>query len=61
MGDIFKGARISLNFENMFMFTKFSGITPELADSDATGGLGAGSYTNYPAPRAVTVGFDLSF
>lgn len=60
-GNTFKSARISVNAENMFMITGYSGQTPEMDFLGSNSGGDGFAYTGYPAPRTITVGLNVSF
>ena len=60
-----KSMRLSLNGQNLFIITDYSGLDPEV--SSATGDLGSGipsagiDYTSFPRPRTITFGISAKF
>lgn len=60
-----KSLRLSLNGQNLFLITDYSGLDPEITVS--TGDLGSGvpsrgiDYAGYPNPRTVTFGVNATF
>ncbi len=60
-----KSLRLSLNGQNLFLITDYSGLDPEVTVS--TGDLGSGvpsrgiDYSGYPNPRTITIGVNASF
>ena len=60
-----KSVRLSLNGQNLFIITDYSGLDPEV--SSATGDLGSGipsagiDYTSFPRPRTITFGISAKF
>ncbi|MBZ9626577.1 SusC/RagA family TonB-linked outer membrane protein [Psychroflexus sp. CAK57W] len=62
---ILKSLRFSLNGQNVFLITGYSGLDPEVSSS--TGSLGSGipsagiDYTSFPRPRTVTFGLNAKF
>jgi len=62
---LFKSLRLSLNGQNLLLFTGYSGLDPEVSSS--TGDLGTGipsagiDYTSFPRPRTFTLGLNAKF
>lgn len=62
---VLQSLRISLTGQNLFLFTDYSGLDPEV--SSATGDFGNGipslgiDYTSFPRPRTFTLGINASF
>jgi iron complex outermembrane receptor protein len=62
---LFKSMRLSLNGQNLFLITGYSGLDPEVSTN--TGDLGSGvpsagiDYTSFPRPRTFTIGLNASF
>lgn len=60
-----KSMRVSLNGQNLLLFTGYSGIDPEVSSN--TGDLGSGipssgiDYTAFPRPRTITIGLNATF
>lgn len=60
-----KSLRFSLNGQNLFLITGYSGIDPEVSSN--TGDLGSGipssgiDYTAFPRPRTITLGLNATF
>ena len=51
-------ARVYVQGVNLYTFTKYSGLNPELQGSDQGYGIDFGSY---PIPKQYTVGLQVSF
>ncbi len=61
---IFKSMRFSLNGQNLFLITDYSGLDPEVSTSDIpANGLPSASidYLSYPRPRTYTLGINATF
>lgn len=62
---VLKSLRLSLNGQNLFLITGYSGLDPEVSSN--TGDLGSGipssgiDYTSFPRPRTVTFGLNATF
>lgn len=62
---LFKSMRLSLNGQNLFVITDYSGLDPEVSSN--TGDLGTGipsagiDYTSFPRPRTYTLGVNMKF
>jgi iron complex outermembrane receptor protein len=62
-----KKLRLSLNAQNLFLITNYTGLDPEVssnpADSDLLNGLPTAGidYAAYPRPRTFTIGLNASF
>ena len=62
---LFKSMRLSLNGQNLLLFTGYSGLDPEVSSN--TGDLGTGipsagiDYTSFPRPRTFTLGINAKF
>ena len=60
-----KSLRFSLNAQNLFLITDYSGLDPEVSSN--TGDLGSGipsagiDYTSFPRPRTFTLGINAKF
>jgi iron complex outermembrane receptor protein len=60
-----KSLRLSLNGQNLFLLTGYSGLDPEVSSN--TGDLGSGipsagiDYTAFPRPRTFTFGINAKF
>lgn len=60
-----KSLRLSLNGQNLFLITDYSGLDPEVSSN--TGDLGSGipsagiDYTSFPRPRTITFGLNAKF
>lgn len=59
--NMIKSLRLSVNLENMFMFTKFSGFSPEMGYTGNNSGGSNYSYVNYPAPKGASIGLNATF
>lgn len=59
----FKSMRLSLNGQNLFLISNYSGPDPEVSTSDVTNGIPSASidYLSYPRPRTYTFGFNVTF
>ena len=53
-GEVFKTAKVFVNLDNFFRFSKFSGMDPET-------GFTGDNYYKYPVPKTFTMGFNLTF
>ena len=73
-GSAIKGLRVSLNAQNLFLITDYSGLDPEVSSSPANSTRDSGAldllndlptagidYTAYPRPRTFTLGLNLRF
>ena len=62
---LFKSMRLSLNGQNLFLITGYSGLDPEVSSN--TGDLNTGipsasiDYTSFPRPRTYTIGVNAKF
>ncbi len=58
-----KSLRLSVNGQNLFLITDYSGIDPEVSTSDAPDGFPSTSidYLQYPRPRTFTFGLNATF
>jgi len=62
---LLKSLRFSLNGQNLFLITGYSGLDPEVSSN--TGDLGSGipsagiDYTSFPRPRTITLGLNAKF
>jgi len=65
--NFFKSMRLSLNGQNLFVITDYSGLDPEVSVSPAGPDLLNGlpiagvDYSSFPRPRTYTLGFNLTF
>ena len=60
----FKSMRLSLSGQNLFLFSDYSGLDPEISTSDIPdNGLPSASidYLSYPRARTYTLGFNVTF
>ncbi len=63
----FKTMRLSLNAQNLFVITDYSGLDPEVSVTPASGDLLNGlpiagiDYSSFPRPRTITFGFNVTF
>lgn len=66
-GGLFKNLRFSLNAQNLFLITDYSGLDPEVSTNPASRDLLNGlptagiDYTSYPRPRVFTLGLNATF
>ncbi len=64
---IFDSMRLSLNAQNLFVITDYSGLDPEVSSQPSSGDLLNGiptagiDYAAYPRPTTITFGFNVSF
>ncbi len=64
---LFKSLRLSLNGQNLFLITDYSGLDPEISSQPAGGDLLNGlptagiDYTGFPRPTTVTFGLNATF
>ena len=58
-----KSMRISANAQNLFVFTNYSGIDPEVSNTAARNGIPSFGidYTPFPRPRTLTLGLNVTF
>jgi len=60
-----KSLRLSLNGQNLFLITGYSGLDPEVSSNTGDGGTGIPSasidYTSFPRPRTITLGLNAKF
>jgi TonB-linked SusC/RagA family outer membrane protein len=63
--DVIKSLRVYVSGQNLFTFTKYPGLDPEMQTSDnstAEGDLAKGiDWGTYPSARVFTLGFNMSF
>ncbi|WP_339707097.1 SusC/RagA family TonB-linked outer membrane protein [uncultured Kriegella sp.] len=63
----FKSMRLSLNGQNLFVITDYSGLDPEVSVSPASAALLNGlpiagiDYSSFPRPRTYTLGINITF
>ncbi|MEX0312779.1 MAG: SusC/RagA family TonB-linked outer membrane protein [Allomuricauda sp.] len=61
---VLKSMRLSLNGQNLFLITDYSGLDPEVSTTDVPlNGLPSASidYLQYPRPRTYTIGVNVTF
>jgi len=60
-----KSLRVSLNGQNVFLITGYSGLDPEVSSNTGDGGTGIPSasidYTSFPRPRTFSLGLNAKF
>ncbi|MDJ1473203.1 SusC/RagA family TonB-linked outer membrane protein [Xanthocytophaga flava] len=62
-GGYAKSLRVSLTGQNLLLFTKYSGVDPEINADASIDGIPSLNidYTNFPSPRIVTLGVNVEF
>jgi len=58
---VIKGLRVYGSVQNLAMFTKYSGANPEASTNGSSVLTPGRDFTNYPLPRIVTVGVNMTF